>query len=171
MNTGLMPTWTERMAGVLVGVVLVGVVLVGSCWGVVLGQAAAVPAGGATAAGMVADREDLEILVTPREPRPDVFVLKGRMKPEYRKQEAILQRRNCGTCSWFGFETFETDRESRFKLRVPTPEPEERRRICYRVKVPRSDQYRRAISISNCIGGLQSSPVETLRRPSRSLRP
>ena len=105
----------------------------------------------------VADREDLEIVVTPREPDPDVFVLKGRVKPKYKKQEAILQRRNCGDCSWYAFEKFDTDGESRFKLIVPTPPPQERRRVCYRVKIPRSDQYRRAISISNCIGGVTTA--------------
>jgi len=117
--------------------------------GLVLALSAAGPAGAVTA-----PRESLEIVVTPREPRPDVFVLKGRVKPTYKKQEAILQRRNCGECTWFAYETFETDGESRFKLRVPTPEPSERRRICYRVKIPRSNENRRAISISNCIAAI-----------------
>ena len=142
MNTGVMPTWTGRVTGAPMGLVLA----------LLLGLSVAVPAGAVTA-----PREDLEIVVTPREPRPDVFVLKGRVKPTYKKQEAILQRRNCGECSWFAYETFETDGESRFKLRVPTPGPEERRRICYRVKIPRSDQYRRAISISNCIGTVNTA--------------
>ena len=137
MNTGVVPTWTGRVIGPLVGALLV-----------------LAPAG--PASGVAADREDLEIVVTPREPRPDVFVLKGRVKPKYKKQEAILQRRNCGDCTWFAVETFRTDGESRFKLRVPTPGPEERRRICYRVKIPRSDAYRRAISTSNCIGTIKT---------------
>jgi hypothetical protein len=135
VNTGVVAAWTGRVIGPMVGVVLALGVL-------------------GTANGAAADREDLEIVVTPREPRPDVFVLKGRVKPNYKKQEAILQRRNCGDCSWYAFEKFQTDGESRFKLAVPTPRPEERRKVCYRVKIPRSDQYRRAISISNCIGGL-----------------
>ena len=137
MNTGEMPTWTGRVIGPLVGALL--------AFGLV-----------GPASGEAADHEDLEIVVTPREPRPDVFVLKGRVKPEYKRREAILQRRNCGDCAWYAVEKFHTDGESRFKLRIPTPSPEERRRICYRVKIPRSDKYRRAISISNCIGSVQS---------------
>jgi len=133
VNTGVMPTRTGRMIGPVMAALLT------------LGLAG-------PASGVAADREDLEIVVTPREPRPDVFVLKGRVKPTYKKQEAVLQRRNCGDCTWYAFERFETDGESRFKLRVPTPAPQERRRVCYRVKIPRSDEYRRAISISNCIG-------------------
>jgi len=130
--------------------------------GLVLALGVAVPAGGATA-----PREDLEIVVTPREPRPDVFVLKGRVKPAYEKQEAILQRRNCGECTWFAVKAFETDGDSRFRLRVPTPAPDERRRVCYRVKIPRSDQYRRAISISHCIGNVEPAVVQLVEEARR----
>ena len=78
----------------------------------VVAAAAPVPALGAPA-------ETREVIVKPREPRPDVFFLAGRVKPGYERKPAILQRRNCGGCAWFGFEHFRTDGHSRFKRPVP----------------------------------------------------
>ena len=66
-----------------------------------------------------APAETREVIVQPREPRPDVFFLAGRVKPGYERKPAILQRRNCGSCAWFGFEHFRTDGNSRFKRPVP----------------------------------------------------
>ena len=119
---------------------------------VVLAVACGSAPGTAAVRGLADDREDLTIVVKPREPRPDVFVLKGWVEPRYAHDHAILQRRNCGACRWFAFERFRTDGSSRFKRRVPTPGPEVRKRICYRVKIARSADHHRAISTSHCIG-------------------
>ena len=108
---------------------------------------------------VASDRLELSVVVTPKEPRPDVFVLKGHVlsadgQPSqsgaYARSRAILQRRNCGSCTWFAFERFETDRYSRFKLRVPDLELDEKK-VCYRVKVPRSADVKRALSGRHCI--------------------
>ena len=134
-----MPAWGARLVAVVVVVVATASTAVGVA---------------GAAASALADREDLVITVKPREPRPDVFVLKGKVEPDYRKQDAVLQRRNCGSCAWYAFERFRTDGESRFKLRVPTPGPEARKKVCYRVKIARSADYRRALSAANCIDGV-----------------
>ena len=108
---------------------------------------------------VASDRLELSVVVTPKEPRPDVFVLKGQVlsadgQPSqsgaYAKSDAILQRRNCGSCKWFAFERFETDRDSRFKLPVPDLGVDGKK-VCYRVKVPRSAEVRRALSPHHCI--------------------
>ncbi len=115
------------------------------------------PAAGAS------DRLELSILVTPKEPHPDVFVLKGQVRAAdgqpsrsgaYARSRAILQRRNCGSCKWFAFERFETDRDSRFKLHVPDLAPDEKK-VCYRVKVPRSTEVKRALSERHCVAPIQ----------------
>jgi hypothetical protein len=93
------------------------------------------------------------VIVKPREPRPDVFVLAGRVVPAYEKKPAILQRRNCGSCSWFAFERLRTDADSRFRLPVPDLEPG-RKKVCYRVKVPASKGFRKALSDVHCIGAI-----------------
>ena len=103
-----------------------------------------------TAAGATG-AETREVIVKPREPRPDVFVLAGRVRPAYEKRPAILQRRNCGSCSWFAFERFRTDADSRFRLSVPDLEPG-RKKVCYRVKVPASKGFSRSFSEVHCIG-------------------
>ena len=92
-----------------------------------------------------------EVVVKPREPRPDVFYLVGRVRPDYALKPAVLQRRNCGDCSWFAFERFHTDERSRFKRLVPDLEPG-RTKVCYRVKVPGGRGFEAAVSESNCIG-------------------
>jgi hypothetical protein len=105
---------------------------------------------------MAADRLELAVVVTPKEPKPDVFVLKGQvldadtLTPAYAKGDAVLQRRNCATCSWFKFKSIETDRDSAFKLHIPDLGPGEKK-VCYRVKVPRSSEVKRAVSEHHCI--------------------
>jgi hypothetical protein len=95
--------------------------------------------------------ESREVIVKPREPRPDVFLLAGRVRPAYEKKPAILQRRNCGSCSWFAFDRFRTDADSRFRLLVPDLEPG-RKKVCHRVKVPASKGFSRSFSEVHCIG-------------------
>ena len=110
----------------------------------VVAAAAPVPALGAPA-------ETREVIVKPREPRPDVFFLAGRVKPGYERKPAILQRRNCGGCAWFGFEHFRTDGNSRFKRPVPDLRAGERK-VCYRIKVPASKGFATAYSETSCLG-------------------
>jgi hypothetical protein len=119
-------------------------------------------------AAMATDRLELSVVVTPKEPHPDVFVLKGQVlsadgQPSqsgaYARSGAILQRRNCGSCTWFAFERFETDRDSRFRLRVPDLALGEKK-VCYRIKVPRSADVKRALSEHHCITPIQPSVVE-----------
>jgi hypothetical protein len=105
---------------------------------------------------IAADRLDVAVVVTPKEPKPDVFVLKGQVvaadgvTPAYAKGSALLQRRNCGTCAWFKFKRFETDRDSSFRLHIPDLGLDEKK-VCYRVKVPRSAEVQRALSEHHCI--------------------
>ena len=109
---------------------------------------------------VAADRLELSVVVTPKEPKPDVFVLKGQVltadgqSPAYARSGAILQRRNCGSCSWFAFKRFETDRDGRFKVHVPDLDLDEKK-VCYRVKVPRSAEVKRALSEQHCIAPIQ----------------
>jgi len=97
--------------------------------------------------------ETREVVVSPREPRPDVFFLAGLVRPDYARGPAILQRRNCVGCAWFGFERFRTDARSRFKRSVPDLESG-RTRVCYRVKVPGGRGFAPAYSETNCLGPL-----------------
>ena len=97
--------------------------------------------------------ETREVIVKPREPRPDVFLLTGRVRPDYAKRPAILQRRNCADCAWFAFERFRTDARSRFRLSIPDLEPG-RTKVCYRVKVPAGKRFATALSEGNCIGAI-----------------
>ncbi|MGI8646564.1 MAG: hypothetical protein ACR2JD_09640 [Nocardioides sp.] len=98
-----------------------------------------------------ATAEPREVIVKPREPRPDVFFLAGGVKPDYRTKAAILQRRNCGGCAWFAHDRFRTDQRSRFRLPVPDLKPGEKL-VCYRVKVAGSAGFSKAYSEVNCIG-------------------
>jgi hypothetical protein len=115
----------------------------------------AVALGVASAPTSAAEPQEREVIVKPLEPRPDVLFLAGRVKPDYARQRAILQRRTCGAseggCAWFGVETFRTDARSRFKRSVPDLEPG-RRKACYRVKVPGGRGFAAAYSEVNCIG-------------------
>jgi hypothetical protein len=110
-------------------------------------------AGTLAAADTASRAETREVIVKPREPRPDVFVLAGRVRPAYEKKPAILQRRNCASCSWFAFERFRTDADSRFRRSVPDLEPG-RKKVCYRVKVPASKGFARSVSEVHCIGAI-----------------
>jgi hypothetical protein len=110
-------------------------------------------AGTLAAAAAARGAETREVIVKPREPRPGVFVLAGRVRPAYEKKPAILQRRNCGGCLWFAFERFRTDGDSRFRLPVPNLKPGQKK-LCYRVKVPASNGYARSFSEVNCIGAI-----------------
>jgi hypothetical protein len=95
--------------------------------------------------------ETREVIVKPREPRPDVFFLAGRVKPGYERKPGILQRRNCGGCAWFGYDHFRTDGRSRFKRPVPDLEPGDKK-VCYRIKVPASNGFATAFSETSCLG-------------------
>ena len=105
----------------------------------------------ATMPALAAPAESREVIVQPREPRPDVFFLAGRVKPGYERKPAILQRRNCGGCAWFGFEHFRTDGHSRFKRPVPDLRVGEKK-VCYRIKVPASKGFSTAYSEASCLG-------------------
>jgi len=109
------------------------------------------PVGLPPAGSDAANAELREVVVKPREPRPDVFFLAGRVQPDYERSAAILQRRNCGDCAWFAFERFRTDAHSRFRLRVPDPETGEKL-VCYRVKVAASKSFSKSYSETICIG-------------------
>lgn len=109
------------------------------------------PPAALTPAASAAPAETREVLVKPREPRPDVFFLTGRVRPDYARKPAILQRRNCADCAWFAFERFRTDAHSRFKRPIPDLEAD-RTKVCYRVKVPGGRGFKSALSESNCLG-------------------
>jgi hypothetical protein len=104
-------------------------------------------------AGPAAGAETREVIAKPREPRPDVFFLAGRVRPAYERRPAILQRRNCGGCVWFAFDRFRTDGESRFRRPVPDLKPGQKK-VCYRVKVPGSKGFEKALSETHCIGAV-----------------
>lgn len=100
---------------------------------------------------VAAPAERHEIVLHPREPRPDHFVLAGRVKPDHRREPVVIQRRTCGGCGWRGYDRFDTDRDSRFRRVVEAP-TERGDRVCYRVVVPGGGGFRRSVSEVVCIG-------------------
>ena len=100
-----------------------------------------------------ATAEDRAVIAKPQEPRPDVFFLAGRVRPDYRKKPVVLQRRNCPDCSWFAAERFRTDGDSRSRASVADSKEGEKK-VCYRVKVPSSMRFRTSVSEVDCGGPL-----------------
>jgi hypothetical protein len=83
------------------------------------------------------------------EPRPNVFIAKGRVFPEYKERRAVMQRKLKSANRWRGWKAFNTDDRSRYRQRIA---PLKRVGVvCYRVKVAGNARYRTSYSSRVCI--------------------
>jgi hypothetical protein len=83
------------------------------------------------------------------EPRPNVFIAKGRVFPAYENQPAIMQRKLKSAKRWSTWKTFETNGSSRYRQRIAALE-----RIgvvCYRVKIQGDSEFVNSFSRKVCI--------------------
>lgn len=123
-------------------------------WVLTLGLLGLVPLGAIGSA----HAEDAAVLAKARrtvsatglEPRPNVFFIKGRVSPKYRKGKAFMLRSFTKRGPWTRVQTFWTNNQSQFKRRVATV-PRGRKRVCYRVMVPASKGYKKSFSQVLCI--------------------
>jgi hypothetical protein len=117
---------------------------VGLVLGTALGPA---PATGHAAAGTTGAERTVGI--TAVEPRDDVFVIKGRVRPAYPDGQLVVQRKRPKAAHWHRWRTVETSARSRYRQRV-----RQLRRpgvVCYRVRVPGDEAYADAFSAQVCI--------------------
>lgn len=121
---------TRHLAG-LVTIVLVGLAPLGTA-----GPAEAV-------------RPTRTIVVKAVEPKPQVFVLKGTIAPEYRKKKIVLQRRVSLKDGWRPVRVITSTKTSRFKARIFRVESSDK--TCWRVRVPRSGGFKTTKSDQRCI--------------------
>lgn len=102
-----------------------------------------VPAAGGAAA------EQRTVSLTAAEPRDDVFVVRGKVRPAYQERPVTVQRKRRKAVRWRTWRTIETNARSRYRQRVaPLKQPGV---VCYRVKVPADDTYAAAVSDKVCI--------------------
>lgn len=97
----------------------------------------------APAAPQRAAKVERQIDVVGKEPKPNRFVMSGRVTPtEGKRAKAVVQRKNCrgSRCSWYGWKKFETGRSGRFDVRVAGP-ARGQQRVFYRIKVKATDTY------------------------------
>jgi hypothetical protein len=83
------------------------------------------------------------------EPRPNVFIAKGRVFPAYENQPAIMQRKLKSAKRWTTWKTFETNGSSRYRQRIAAL-----KRIgvvCYRVKIQGDSEFVNSFSRKVCI--------------------
>lgn len=98
-----------------------------------------------------ADKIAREISIKGQEPKPDKFVIKGRVTPSTgKKVNAIVQFKECGTqtnCkkSWKTFRQFKTNAKGRYTQQVAGPKKGVAR-VYYRVKTKPNDTYKGASS-------------------------
>ncbi len=67
------------------------------------------------------------------EPRPNVFIAKGRVFPAYENRPAVMQRKLKGAERWRPWTSFETSDTSRYRQRISALTRVGV--VCYRVKV------------------------------------
>jgi len=109
--------------------------------------ATAEPAAPATAA--TAAKEKRTITIKGIEPRPNVFIAKGRVFPAYEKRPAIMQRKLKSEKTWGTWKRFKTNGKSRYRERIA---PLQRRgTVCYRVKIKGNKKFRSSFSARVCI--------------------
>lgn len=104
----------------------------------------AAPAPAATAA-----KETRTINIKGVEPRPNVFIAKGRVFPAYETKPAIMQRKLKGAKKWGPWKRFKTSDKSRYRERIA---PLKRRgTVCYRVKIKGNKKFKNSFSARVCI--------------------
>lgn len=84
------------------------------------------------------------------EPRPNKFIVKGRIGPVYENSRATMERKACGGCAWEKYKALTTDATSHFKMRVYGP-GRGSNKTCYRVKVPSNAKFATTRSKALCI--------------------
>ena len=83
------------------------------------------------------------------EPRPNVFIAKGRVFPAYENKPAIMQRKLKGAERWTTWKTFETNGSSRYRQRIAALQRVGV--VCYRVKVQGNAEFKNSFSRRVCI--------------------
>lgn len=69
----------------------------------------------------------------------------------YKGRTIAVQRKNCGTCAWKGYKKVKTRKsDGHFRTRIERGEKVPSR-VCYRVNVPSTKNYRRTIAFVGCI--------------------
>ena len=81
------------------------------------------------------------------EPRDDHFFIKGKVRPDYANQAAVIQRRVGRDGRWTAWKDFRTNDQSRYRERVRALR--QPGRVFYRVKIDASDGF--ATSFSGAI--------------------
>ncbi|MGH3348379.1 MAG: hypothetical protein ACRDO4_15475 [Nocardioides sp.] len=94
-------------------------------------------------------KEERTITIHGSEPRPNVFIVKGRVSPEYANKRATVQRKLRSANTWKGWKAFRTNDNSRYRQRIA---PLRRRGVvCYRIKVKGNATYKTSYSGRVCI--------------------
>jgi hypothetical protein len=94
-------------------------------------------------------KEERTITIHPSEPRPNVFIVKGRVSPTYENKRATVQRKLRGADTWKGWKAFRTNDSSRYRQRIA---PLKRLGVvCYRIKVKGNATYTTSYSGRVCI--------------------
>lgn len=128
--------------------VAAGAALVMSASLTVATTATAEPAAPAKAATSAA-KEKRTINIKGIEPRPNVFIAKGRVFPAYEKKPAIMQRKLKSEKKWGTWKRFKTNGKSRYRERIA---PLQRRgTVCYRVKIKGNKKFKNSFSAKVCI--------------------
>ncbi len=100
-------------------------------------------------AAATAPKEERIINIKGIEPRPNVFIAKGRVFPAYENKPAIMQRKLKSEKKWGPWKQFTTNAKSRYRERI---EPLQRRgTVCYRVKVKGDEEFKNSFSARVCI--------------------
>ncbi|CAB4724536.1 MAG: hypothetical protein F2667_11575 [Actinobacteria bacterium] len=114
----------------------------------IAGLTAALGSSSATAVAAKA-KEDRQIEVSGKEPRPNKFFIKGRVTPTTGKTKAVVQKKNCASkkCGWFNDKLVKTNDKGRFTVRVFGP-ARGQQKVYYRVKTSPTAKYQGATSIT-----------------------
>lgn len=105
------------------------------------------PLGAATTA-VAAEKDTREVAIKVTEPRDQVFVVKGKVGPTYKKRNMIIQRKLKGASTWKTYKRITTNGRSRYRARIqPKKSPGI---VYYRARVPASGTW--AVSYSFRVG-------------------
>lgn len=93
--------------------------------------------------------EERTVTIKAVEPRDDVFVVKGRVRPKYADRRVVVQRKLRRDDEWSRWRRTSTGDKSWYRERV-----KQLKRpgvVCYRVRIPPSNDYPEALSERICI--------------------
>ncbi len=94
-------------------------------------------------------KEERTINIKGVEPRPNVFIAKGRVFPAYENKPAIMQRKLKSAKRWTTWKKFETNGSSRYRQRIAALQRVGV--VCYRVKVQGNAEFKNSFSRKVCI--------------------